>query len=161
MPWGTAADLTIDAILDARGGKAQQGLLQIFWHFNDDGFYWGAAFPNETMHFEASDELIRRSQTEGEVARDARDLPRAAYYSGLADVYACSAARPTRRRRSTSRPLASGAVPADPPIPASATQPPRSRTFTRRRWDKERPLVPARPCRDGCAGRGRIPHIPS
>jgi hypothetical protein len=80
-----AVDLTIDAILDARGGKAQQDLLQIFRHFNDLGFYWGAAFPTETLHSEASDDLIRRSQTEGEVARDARDLPRVAYFSGLAD----------------------------------------------------------------------------
>jgi hypothetical protein len=66
--WGTAIDLTIDGILDARGdGKAQKGLLQIFRHFNDHGFYWGAAFPTEdAMHFETSDDLIREWQAKGE-----------------------------------------------------------------------------------------------
>ena len=67
--WGTAIDLTIDGILDARGdNKAQRGLLQIFRHFDNHGFYWGAAFPTEdAMHFEASDDLIREWQAKGEL----------------------------------------------------------------------------------------------
>ncbi|MBC4017977.1 peptidoglycan-binding protein [Siccirubricoccus deserti] len=67
--WGTAIDLTIDGVLDARGDrKAQQGLLQIFKHFNNHGFYWGAAFPTEdAMHFEASEDLIHDWQAKGEL----------------------------------------------------------------------------------------------
>lgn len=66
--WGTAIDLTIDGILDSRGdGRAQRGLLRIFRHFNDHGFFWGVAFPTEdAMHFEASDDLIREWQAKGE-----------------------------------------------------------------------------------------------
>lgn len=72
--WGTAIDLTIDGILDQRGDRrgaghsptAQRGLLQIYKHFNRHGFFWGAAFPTEdSMHFEASDQLIRQWQQDG------------------------------------------------------------------------------------------------
>lgn len=71
--WGTAIDLTIDGVLDSRGDNhAQQGLLRIFKHFNDHGFYWGAAFPVEdAMHFEASDDLIRGWREKGEIGGDA------------------------------------------------------------------------------------------
>jgi murein L,D-transpeptidase YcbB/YkuD len=65
--WGTAIDLTIDDELDDRGdNRAQKGLLQIFKHFNEFGFFWGAAFPTEdAMHFEASDQLMRQWAAEG------------------------------------------------------------------------------------------------
>jgi hypothetical protein len=66
--WGTAIDLTIDGVLDGRGdNRTQQGLLQIFKHFNKHGFFWGVAFPTEdAMHFEASDDLIHEWQAKGE-----------------------------------------------------------------------------------------------
>jgi D-alanyl-D-alanine carboxypeptidase/Putative peptidoglycan binding domain len=59
--WGTAIDLTIDGVLDPRGDdKTQRGLLDIHPIFNAHGFFWGAAFGTEdSMHFEASDQLIR------------------------------------------------------------------------------------------------------
>jgi D-alanyl-D-alanine dipeptidase len=67
--WGTAIDLTIDSLLDERGnGRAQKGLLQIFKHFNAFGFFWGVAFPTEdAMHFEASEQLMRKWAAEGKL----------------------------------------------------------------------------------------------
>jgi hypothetical protein len=67
--WGTAIDLTIDGVLDQRGNKrAQKGLLQIYKHFNACGFFWGVAFPTEdAMHFEASDQLMRKWAAEGKL----------------------------------------------------------------------------------------------
>ena len=65
--WGTAIDLTLGGHLDAHGGgKTQFGLFEIHEIFNAHGFYWGAAFPKEdSMHFEASDQLIRRWARDG------------------------------------------------------------------------------------------------
>jgi hypothetical protein len=65
--WGLAVDLTIDKELDTRGdGFVQRGLLDLWPIFNRHGFYWGIAFPNEdSMHFEASDQMIRRWAAEG------------------------------------------------------------------------------------------------
>lgn len=65
--WGTAIDLKIDGKLDVRGnGLAQRGLLVISRIFNRHGWYWGAAFPTEdAMHFEASDQLIRKWAASG------------------------------------------------------------------------------------------------
>lgn len=65
--WGIAVDLTIDGELDDfNDGFVQQGLLDLWPIFNRHGFYWGIAFPREDcMHFEASDQLIRRWATEG------------------------------------------------------------------------------------------------
>jgi murein L,D-transpeptidase YcbB/YkuD len=67
--WGTAIDFTIDGKLDKRGdNKAQKGLLQIHKHFNEFGFFWGVAFPTEdAMHFEASEELMRRWAADGKL----------------------------------------------------------------------------------------------
>jgi hypothetical protein len=64
--WGTAIDLTIDGKLDGRGdGRVQRGLLALAPIFNDHGWYWGAAFRIEdAMHFEVSDELMRRWNAE-------------------------------------------------------------------------------------------------
>jgi D-alanyl-D-alanine carboxypeptidase/Putative peptidoglycan binding domain len=60
--WGTAIDLTLDGVLDPLGdGHTQAGLLQIHKVFNAHGFFWGAAFNREdAMHFEASEQLIRK-----------------------------------------------------------------------------------------------------
>lgn len=65
--WGCAIDLTIDGELDERGdGRTQKGLLELWPIFNRHGFFWGAAFPTEdSMHFEASDQLIRQWHAEG------------------------------------------------------------------------------------------------
>jgi Putative peptidoglycan binding domain/D-alanyl-D-alanine carboxypeptidase len=65
--WGTAIDLKIDGQLDVHGnGLAQRGLIEIWRTFNRHGWYWGAAFPTEDgMHFEASDQLIRKWAAEG------------------------------------------------------------------------------------------------
>jgi len=65
--WGTAIDLTIDGQLDPLGdNKVQRGLLQLYKHFNRHGWFWGAAFRREdSMHFEASDQLIHRWAAEG------------------------------------------------------------------------------------------------
>lgn len=58
--WGTAIDLKLEGKLDRRGdGRTQRGLLEIAPIFNRHRFFWGAAFPTEdSMHFEASEELI-------------------------------------------------------------------------------------------------------
>jgi hypothetical protein len=65
--WGTAIDFTLEGKLDRRGDeRTQRGLLEIHPIFNRHGFYWGAAFPTEdAMHFEASEQLIRRWSSEG------------------------------------------------------------------------------------------------
>lgn len=65
--WGTAIDLTLEGKLDRRGDdRTQRGLLEIHPIFNRHGFYWGAAFTIEdAMHFEASDQLVRRWSGEG------------------------------------------------------------------------------------------------
>jgi hypothetical protein len=60
--WGTAIDLTIAKVLDARGdNKVQYGLTLIAPIFNRHGWYWGAMFPTEdAMHFEASKGLVEK-----------------------------------------------------------------------------------------------------
>lgn len=65
--WGAAIDLKIDGKLDEQGnGMAQSGLFDIHPIFNRHGFFWGAAFGTEdAMHFEASDQLIRRWSAAG------------------------------------------------------------------------------------------------
>ena len=58
--WGIAIDIKIDDILDVVGDNlVQRGLLELSPYFIGSGFCWGAAFPTEdSMHFEASEELI-------------------------------------------------------------------------------------------------------
>jgi hypothetical protein len=65
--WGTAIDLTVGGLLDARGDdQVQAGLRAIAPIFNRHGFFWGAGFRIEdAMHFEASDQLVRRWSREG------------------------------------------------------------------------------------------------
>lgn len=58
--WGTAVDIKINNVLDARGnGRVQYGLTLIAPIFNQFGWYWGAQFRTEDgMHFEASRSLV-------------------------------------------------------------------------------------------------------
>jgi hypothetical protein len=67
--WGTAIDITINGALDPRGnGTTQLGLLRLHPYFKAEKFYWGAGFSGgfeDSMHFEASEELIREWQREG------------------------------------------------------------------------------------------------
>ncbi len=74
--WGTAVDLTIGGFLDPRGDAGvQRGLFEIRPIFNRHGFFWGAAFRSEdAMHFEASDQLIRRWARDGEFGPRPRGL---------------------------------------------------------------------------------------
>lgn len=65
--WGTAIDLTLNGVLDARGNnKTQVGLARIAPIFNGHGWYWGAGFPTEdAMHFELSEQKIRQLHADG------------------------------------------------------------------------------------------------
>jgi Putative peptidoglycan binding domain/D-alanyl-D-alanine carboxypeptidase len=67
--WGTAIDLTLDGILDARGDNlVQEGLTRIAPIFNRFGWFWGAGFGIEdAMHFEVGDGLIRKWHSEGKL----------------------------------------------------------------------------------------------
>lgn len=58
--WGTAIDLKIDGVLDARGNnKVQIGLTLIAPIFNRHKWFWGAGFSIEDgMHFEVSRQLL-------------------------------------------------------------------------------------------------------
>lgn len=59
--WGTAIDIKIGGVLDARGnGRVQRGLLALYPYFKAEKCFWGAGFRIEDgMHFEASDQLVR------------------------------------------------------------------------------------------------------
>lgn len=67
--WGTAVDIKIKGTLDPRAnGTTQLGLLLLHPFFNEERFFWGAGFPpiqEDSMHFEASDELIRDWKKKG------------------------------------------------------------------------------------------------
>lgn len=67
--WGTAIDLGFGGAVDRRGdGKTYQGLLDFYALAKKHGLYWGAGFRIEdAMHFEASDELIRKWAREMEI----------------------------------------------------------------------------------------------
>jgi hypothetical protein len=60
--WGTAVDVFFGSDVDDTGdGKCQAGLLKMAPIFNKHEWYWGAEFSLEdSMHFEVSDELIRK-----------------------------------------------------------------------------------------------------
>lgn len=60
--WGTAIDLGFGGAVDRRGdGKTYQGLLDFYAIAKKHGLYWGAGFRIEdAMHFEASDELVKK-----------------------------------------------------------------------------------------------------
>lgn len=65
--WGTAIDLTIGGVLDARGNsKVQFGLTLIAPIFNRHKWFWGAKFPTEDgMHFEISQQLLKKWHDDG------------------------------------------------------------------------------------------------
>lgn len=67
--WGTAVDLTLNGVLDARGDdKVQHGLTLIAPIFNAHKWYWGAGFPTEDgMHFEVSEQLLREWKAAGKL----------------------------------------------------------------------------------------------
>lgn len=75
--WGTAIDLNLNGILDARGnGRTQRGLALIAPIFNRHGWYWGAGFPTEdAMHFELSDQKIRELHASGVFSGSPANLP--------------------------------------------------------------------------------------
>ncbi len=65
--WGTAIDLKILDRLDAFGdGGTQFALVVLAELFNDEGWFWGATYSREdSMHFEVSEEALRRWAAEG------------------------------------------------------------------------------------------------
>lgn len=67
--WGTAIDLTLEGVLDPfADGGTQAGLLYLAEYFNDEGWYWGAAYNREdSMHFEVGEETLRRWRAEGRI----------------------------------------------------------------------------------------------
>jgi hypothetical protein len=82
--WGTAIDLNLNGVLDARGDKkVQEGLARIAPIFNRHGWFWGAGFPTEDgMHFELSDEKIRELHAAGVFSGAPATLPEAALSIG-------------------------------------------------------------------------------
>jgi mannosyl-glycoprotein endo-beta-N-acetylglucosaminidase/D-alanyl-D-alanine carboxypeptidase-like protein len=80
--WGSAVDIRFAGKSDEVGdGMTEAGLLALYPYFHVRGWYWGAGFGNpnpkreDSMHFEASDELIRRlygSPLEGDLIPDAK-----------------------------------------------------------------------------------------
>ncbi|NJM82348.1 MAG: M15 family metallopeptidase [Tabrizicola sp.] len=67
--WGTAIDLTLQGELDRfADGGTQFGLLILAEYFNDEGWYWGAAYNREdSMHFEVGEETLRAWLAEGKL----------------------------------------------------------------------------------------------
>jgi hypothetical protein len=84
--WGTAIDLTLNGVLDTRGDKkrtTQVGLARIAPIFNRHKMYWGAGFPIEdSMHFELSDQLIRKLHAQGVFGGSPATLPEASLSIG-------------------------------------------------------------------------------
>lgn len=67
--WATAIDLTLEGKLDGfADGGTQFGLLILAEYFNDEGWFWGAAYNREdSMHFEVGEETLRQWQAEGKL----------------------------------------------------------------------------------------------
>ncbi|WP_294221600.1 M15 family metallopeptidase [uncultured Shimia sp.] len=67
--WGTAIDLKLEGRLDGFGdGGTQFGLILLAELFNEEGWYWGAAYNREdSMHFEVGVETLRQWQAEGKL----------------------------------------------------------------------------------------------
>jgi hypothetical protein len=65
--WGIAIDLRVNGQLDEPGNdRTQRGLVMLYPYFRAERFYWGGAFKTEdSMHFEASDELMREWMKDG------------------------------------------------------------------------------------------------
>lgn len=58
--WGCGIDLTINKVLTPqRASSCPQGLLTLYDHFHDHGWFWGAEFPvSDAMHFELAYETV-------------------------------------------------------------------------------------------------------
>ena len=67
--FGLAVDLNIDGVLDTLGdGRTQLGLVILSDFFQEEGWFWGAAFGREdSMHFEVSQEMIAKWRASGVV----------------------------------------------------------------------------------------------
>jgi len=67
--FGLAVDLNIDGVLDTLGdGKTQLGLTILSDFFQEEGWFWGAAFSREdSMHFEVSKELVSKWRSAGDI----------------------------------------------------------------------------------------------
>ena len=67
--WGSAVDLTLEGKLDPfADGGTQFGLLILAEYFNDEGWFWGAAYNREdSMHFEVGEETLRKWLAEGKL----------------------------------------------------------------------------------------------
>jgi hypothetical protein len=67
--WGSAVDLTLEGKLDGFGdGGTQFGLLILAEYFNDEGWFWGAAYNREdSMHFEVGEETLNAWKSEGKL----------------------------------------------------------------------------------------------
>lgn len=67
--WGTAIDVKLEDRLDGFGdGGTQFGLLLLAELFNEEGWFWGATYSREdSMHFEVSEEVLRRWLAEGQL----------------------------------------------------------------------------------------------
>lgn len=67
--FGLAVDLNIDGHLDTLGdGKTQLGLTILSDFFQEEGWFWGAAFSREdSMHFEVAKETIEKWRSAGEI----------------------------------------------------------------------------------------------
>jgi hypothetical protein len=65
--WGTAIDFTVKKVLEELGSsKVQLGTWAMAPFFNDEKFFWGAGFSrHDSMHFEASEELIDEWDQDG------------------------------------------------------------------------------------------------
>ena len=68
--WGTALDLIVGGKTDVQGdNKVLRGLAVLSKFFNAHQWVWGATFPQEdSMHFEASQELLLRWKDAGQLA---------------------------------------------------------------------------------------------
>lgn len=68
--WGTAVDIRFNRKLDVYGdNKTQLGLKEIYPYFYAEDFYWGAGFSRkeDSMHFEASKQLIAKWKASGQI----------------------------------------------------------------------------------------------
>ncbi len=66
--WGTAIDITLEGQLDPfADGGTQFGLLILAEYFNEEGWFWGAAYNSreDSMHFEVGEETLRKWKAEG------------------------------------------------------------------------------------------------
>eukprot|EP00163_Fabomonas_tropica_P029667 TRINITY_DN643_c1_g1_i2.p1 TRINITY_DN643_c1_g1~~TRINITY_DN643_c1_g1_i2.p1 ORF type:complete len:868 (+),score=229.84 TRINITY_DN643_c1_g1_i2:250-2604(+) len=65
--WGGAIDLKINGKLDPyNNNKVYNGLIDLYPHMHEAGFYWGAAFSREDgMHFEMSRQEIESMERAG------------------------------------------------------------------------------------------------